>query len=58
MSVGTNTWAACRARRKNSLVKRGVLVEVADECIYWARILEEFLEIDKHHLLELKQKAE
>jgi four helix bundle protein len=58
-SVGANTRAAFRARsKKEYLAKLGIVVEEADECIYGAEILDEFLDTDKHDLLELKQEAE
>jgi four helix bundle protein len=40
-SVGANYRAACRARSTAEFVaKMGVVVEEADECVYWIELLE------------------
>ena len=39
-SVGANYWAACQGRsRADCIAKIGIVVEEADECVYWLELI-------------------
>ena len=53
-SVGANYGAACRARSRNEFVaKLGIVVEEADETIYWLELLGESEIVPMHCLREV-----
>jgi four helix bundle protein len=58
-SVGANYRAACRSRSDAEFVaKLGVVVEEADETMYWMELLEDAQIIPAKRLSELKGEAE
>jgi four helix bundle protein len=53
-SVGANYRAACRARSRNEFIaKLGIVVEEADETIYWLELLVENDIVQEGRLREL-----
>jgi four helix bundle protein len=59
MAVAANYRAACRARSDAEFVaKIGVVLEEADESLFWLEILEEAEIIVAHRLVDLKREAD
>jgi four helix bundle protein len=57
-SVGANYRAACRGRSRNEFAsKLGIVVEEADESIYWLELLEENGIVPAKKLKDLLQEA-
>ena len=57
-SVGANYRAACRGRSKADFVsKLGMVLEEADETLYWMEILSETQAVKAERLLPLMQEA-
>jgi four helix bundle protein len=57
-SVGANYRAACRARSKAEFVaKLGLVLEEADETVFWLELLQESSLISTHKLAPLVQEA-
>ena len=57
-SVGANTRAAYRGRSKKEFsAKLGIVIEEADECIFWLDLLESQENIKKEQVIKLKQEA-
>jgi len=57
-SVGANTRAAYRGRStKEFIAKMGIVIEEADESIFWLELLESQDNINKEQVLTLKQEA-
>ena len=57
-SVGANYRAACRGRSRSEFAsKLGIVVEEADESIYWLELLEENGIVPANKLKELLQEA-
>ena len=58
-SVGANYRAACRARSKVEFIaKLGIVLEEADECLYWLEILSESQIVNASLLEELMKEAD
>ncbi|WP_347158344.1 four helix bundle protein [Pontibacter chitinilyticus] len=58
-SVAANYRSACRARSKAEFAaKIGVVLEEADETLFWLEVLEESGIIAAHRLVQLKQEAD
>ncbi len=57
-SVGANTSSAFRGRSKKEFsAKLGIVIEEADECIFWLELLESQKETDKEKINILKHEA-
>ena len=57
-SVGANYRAACRAQsRAEFAAKLSIVVEEADECVYWLELLEESRLVKPERLTELLKEA-
>jgi four helix bundle protein len=57
-SVGANYRAACRARSKAEFVaKLGIVLEEADEALFWLELLQDLGLISVHKLTPLVQEA-
>ncbi len=57
-SVGANYRAACRARSRNEFISRlGIVVEEADETIYWLELLAENGIVKPERLKDLLNEA-
>ena len=57
-SVGSNYWAACRARsRAEFLAKMGIVEEEADESLYWMELLIRSGQVKSDELKPLMQEA-
>jgi len=57
-SLAANYRATCRARsRAEFLAKLGIVVEEADETVFWLELLEETGMLDQHCALELQKEA-
>jgi len=58
-SVGANYRAVCRARSKAEFIaKLGIVLEEADECLYWLEILSETQIVNASLLEELMKEAD
>ena len=58
-SVGANYRAACRARSRSEFVaKLGIVLEEADETIYWLQLLSDNEIVQPHRLADLLHEAE
>ena len=58
MSVGANTRAAYRGRSKKEFIaKIGIVIEEADECIYWFDMLKDEMEGSRNELEALSKEA-
>jgi four helix bundle protein len=58
-SVGANYRAACRARSRSEFVaKLGIVLEEADETIYWLELLSDNEIVQPHRLADLLREAE
>lgn len=58
-SVGANYRAACRARSKAEFIaKLGIVLEEADECLYWLEILSESQIVNASLLEQLMKEAD
>ena len=57
-SVGANYWAACRAQsRAEFAAKLSIVVEEADETLYWLELLQESRVVKPEQLTELLREA-
>jgi len=57
-SVGANYRAVCRARSKPDFVSKiGIVLEEADETVFWLELLAETGVVPEHRLKELLQEA-
>lgn len=57
-SVGANYRAACRARSKAEFISKiNIVLEEADETLYWLELIEESDLIKEEKLIELKTEA-
>ncbi len=58
-SVGANTRAAFRGRSKKEFIaKLGIVIEEADESVFWLELLHEILEIKKEIINKLIKESE
>lgn len=58
-SVGANYRAACRGRSKAEFIaKVGIVIEEADESLYWMEMILEAELLPKERLVELMQEAD
>ena len=58
-SVGANYRAACRGRSTPDFIaKMGIVVEEADECLYWLDLLVQSEQITAPRIQDLRQEAE
>jgi len=58
-SVGANYRAACRAKsRPDFIAKAGIVIEEADESLYWLELLVESGLVDKSKLVELMDEGD
>ena len=57
-SVVANTWSAFRGRsNKEFIAKIGIVIEEADECVYWLKLIEETIEHDPNSIHNLIKEA-
>lgn len=58
-SVGANTRSAFRGRsNKEFIAKVGIVIEEADECVYWLELIQETIEHDSTTIQSLTKKAD
>jgi four helix bundle protein len=58
-SVGANTRSAFRGRsNKEFIAKVGIVIEEADECVYWLELIQETIEHDNTTIQSLIKKAD
>lgn len=58
-AIGANYRSACRARSKADFISKiGIVLEEADETVYWLDLLTEAGLINRHRVEDLRQEAE
>lgn len=58
-SVGANTRSAFRGRsNKEFIAKVGIVIEEADECVYWLELIQETIEHDNTTIQSLIKEAD